>query len=384
MVPVSATRKLTPVIPIHGSAGCHRGVGGGERQPPPGHAAEGPGAAPGLDRHPRAAPPTAARHAAGSAAPGPSPGARRRGPRADSAIQASVPTARIQTHQGVREADAEGQAGTSAPSARAARGRQDEPASGRPASARRARPARRPGTARRRRAGRGGSGASRLHAIRPGHGRGGNVTLQERREGTLTLRTNPTTDRLPTVGMLSREPAGPPVSALVGRTDLRGPGRHGCWLHTHPHGHSDVGPPATICTGGPWNPVSPTRRCQHAPDLHDRAKSQVSGGQRSPRIDEKISPVLGVSRQDTPSVHVVGVRITPAGRDDDGAGGGGGHDRRVEQPRPRRARSSVGGAAGDDVHGEVHHPAAGAVPDQVAVISRTSPARTGARNCTSE
>ena len=153
---------------------------------------------------------------------------------------------------------------------------------------------------------------------------------------------------------------------------------HGSWYPTGSRGHRDASP-AVACAMEPAEPDS--RRpagVNTSLTCGVLANAQVSEGRGHAQGLSEFLRRCGVSPADTPR--------TSGGldRDHDGARcARGGDQRLVEQLRGRRALR-VGRAPGDhpDRKSMVRGP--GADPDQPAVTSSTSPARTGARNCTSE
>ena len=109
-VPLSASTKLTPTVPTHGSASATGVSADGEGEPAPGHPAERPAAAPQLDRrprggHPERPQPVPVQHAR-SASRG---GEEERLPGGEADPGGSGPTARIQKSSDELEADPEGQ-----------------------------------------------------------------------------------------------------------------------------------------------------------------------------------------------------------------------------------------------------------------------------------
>ena len=167
-----------------------------------------------------------------------------------------------------------------------------------------------------------------------------------------------------------------------GGTDLREPGRTGGWPPTLRLGHSDVGPPDAICKGEPGNLHSPFAQCQPGDDLRQRENPQVSRGRLFTRSSPEISPERRVARRHAaPWFRPVGSDLTPGTTTTPVAVVA---SERLGRASPRHRALLGRGAARDDVDGEVHGPRPGADRVISQAISRTSPARTGCLNCTSE
>ena len=166
----------------------------------------------------------------------------------------------------------------------------------------------------------------------------------------------------------------PSVSTLMGaRPTSVNQCRLRCWLHTFRSGHSDVGPPATICTSGPRNPRSPAGRLSTAADLRKRASSQVSAP--ASRREDSLKNLLGLRRvvRDTPRR----ARPSPSGGTTTvpvavvATTGG------VKHARPRRAASAVAAPRATTSRRSPCTRRRVPDPDHLAVTSSTSPARTG-------
>ena len=220
----------------------------------------------------------------------------------------------------------------------------------------------------------------------------GEVSLAAQREGSGPF--GPTRHR-PDAGArkLSTEPAPLPYPPSRGET--------GSVHHVGPvggsplsdAGHSDTGPPTAICRGGPPNLRVRRPGCQPVADLRERANPQVNGPCRAEKSERPYSRLRGVSwrRHADGGAARLGTcqsrrRGPSAGRrrDHDGAGGAWWPAAARRAPRAAPGRSCV--AAPRATTWTVKSSARLRVParTRVQVISRTSPARTGWRNCTSE
>ena len=271
------------------------GVGGGEGEPPPRQPAEGPGAPPGLHGHPG--------HG-GPDGPGPQPGHQRQHHAQGREVERldererrpGVGADRPHPPQEGGQKPTPKSQPTSAPQ-RTGRPRTARTSTARATGISDGETDRLEGQGEHDAADEGGEAAEHHGSRYPARPRPGPARLRCRgpaggREARSPF--GPTHDR-PAAGSgkLSTEPAAPRIHPRGARpTSVN---KRAQMLAPHPPpGHSDVGPPATICTGGPGNPVSPARACQHGPDLHERANSQVSAPRSEfPKTGEDISP--GVS-----------------------------------------------------------------------------------------